>query len=81
MSGARHVVQINLDEDRMKGTCTGTGRMQIRLNQNQNLEDIKSNFAIKGISANESKGGDLGRKPHITAAPKTFAREITNTRD
>ena len=27
LSGARHVIQVKLDEDRMKGTCTGTGRM------------------------------------------------------
>lgn len=79
MSGARHVIQVKLDEDRMKGTCKGTGRMQIRLNQNQNLEDIKANFAIKGINVNEFEA-DVGRKPNMTAPPKKFGQEITNTR-
>jgi hypothetical protein len=32
MSGARHVISAALDEDNMKGICTGTGRIQIRLN-------------------------------------------------
>ena len=45
MSGARHVINVALDEDNMKGTCRGTGRIQIRLNQNENLDDIQLNFA------------------------------------
>ena len=40
MSGARHVISAQLDEDNMKGICTGTGRIQIRLNQGENLDDI-----------------------------------------
>jgi len=40
MSGARHVISAQLDEDNMKGICTGTGRIQIRLNQDENLDDI-----------------------------------------
>ena len=27
MSGARHVISAALDEDNMKGICTGTGRI------------------------------------------------------
>jgi hypothetical protein len=32
VSGARHVISTVVDEDRLKGTCLGTGRIQIRLN-------------------------------------------------
>ena len=53
MSGARHVISVALDEDNMKGTCRGTGRIQIRLNQNENLDDIQLNFASKGVMVNE----------------------------
>lgn len=31
-SGAKHVISTVVDEDRLKGTCLGTGRIQIRLN-------------------------------------------------
>ena len=27
MSGAKHIVGVNLDEDNMKGICLGTGRI------------------------------------------------------
>lgn len=32
ISGAKHVIQTTVDEDSLKGTCLGTGRIQIRLN-------------------------------------------------
>lgn len=49
LSGARHVISAALDEDNMKGICTGTGRIQIRLNQGERLDDIELNFASKGV--------------------------------
>ena len=80
MSGARHVISVALDEDNMKGTCRGTGRIQIRLNQNENLDDIQLNFASKGVMVNEFSG-DPRKKPNVTGPPKTFAKEITNTKN
>ena len=80
MSGARHVISVALDEDNMKGTCRGTGRIQIRLNQNENLDDIQLNFASKGVMVNEF-AGDPRKKPNVTGPPKTFAKEITNTKN
>ena len=69
MSGARHVISVALDEDNMKGTCRGTGRIQIRLNQNENLDDIQLNFASKGVMVNEFSG-DPRKKPNVTGPPK-----------
>lgn len=34
MSGARHIIGVALDEDNMKGICLGTGRIQVRVNEN-----------------------------------------------
>lgn len=79
MSGARHVISAHLDEDNMKGICTGTGRIQIRLNANENLDDIELNFASKGVCAQEHES-DPRKKPAMTGPPKEFAKEITNTR-
>jgi len=65
MSGARHVISVALDEDNMKGICRGTGRIQIRLNQNENLDDIQLNFTSKGVMVNEHSG-DPRKKPNMT---------------
>ena len=71
---------ISDDEDNMKGICTGTGRIQIRLNANENLEDIELNFANKGVIASEH-ASDPRKKPNMTGEPKQFAKEITNTKN
>ena len=34
-AGVRHVVGSEVDQDHMKGTCTGTGRVQIRLSDGE----------------------------------------------
>lgn len=44
-SGAKHVISTVVDEDRLKGTCLGTGRIQIRLNQGETLDSVTLNFA------------------------------------
>lgn len=80
MSGARHVISVALEEDNMKGICTGNGRIQIRLNQNENLDDIELNFAGKGVMVGEHKA-DPRKKPKMTGNPKEFANEITNTKN
>ena len=50
MSGAKNVINVALDEDNMKGICTGTGRIKIRLNAEENLSNIELAFAQKGIN-------------------------------
>ena len=79
MSGARHVISAAVDEDNMKGTCTGTGRIQIRLNQKENLEDIQLNFAKQGVQVKEF-AADPRKRPNMTGPPKDSVREITNTK-
>jgi len=39
-AGVRHVVGTEVDQDNVKGTCTGTGRVQIRLSENETEEMI-----------------------------------------
>mmetsp|Transcript_4893 Transcript_4893/g.5976 ORF Transcript_4893/g.5976 Transcript_4893/m.5976 type:complete len:102 (-) Transcript_4893:396-701(-) len=53
ISGAKNVINVALDEDNMKGICTGTGRIQIRLNAEERLQDIELAFAQKGINVQE----------------------------
>ena len=44
ISGAKNIINVALDEDNMKGICTGTGRIQIRLNAEETLDNIELNF-------------------------------------
>lgn len=80
ISGAKNVINVALDEDNMKGICTGTGRIQIRLNAEESLADIELAFAQKGIAVAEFQN-DPRKKPALTGPPKEFATEITNTRE
>lgn len=79
MSGARQIINVALDEDNMKGVCTGTGRIKIRLGAGENIEDIELNFAKNGIVVGEHSN-DPRKRPAMTGPPKEFATEITNTR-
>ena len=64
----------------MKGTCTGTGKIQLRLNPGESVEQVELNFARKGVMVRASKN-DPRKRPNMTGAPKEFASEITNTKD
>lgn len=79
MAGVKHVISAALDEDNMKGICTGTGRLQVRLNPGETVEQVELNFAKQGVMVSETKS-DPRKKPNMTGAPKEFATEITNTK-
>lgn len=80
MAGVKHIISASVDEDNMKGICTGTGKIQVRLNADETVEQVELNFAKKGVMVNATKS-DPRKKPNMTGAPKEFAREITNTKD
>jgi len=37
----KHVISANVDTDQIKGTCKGTGRISIRLNDGEDKESIR----------------------------------------
>ena len=49
----------------MKGTCTGEGRIRLRLQASEDLEQIRSNLAIAGIRTDRHQE-DPQRKPVLT---------------
>ena len=49
LTGARHVIQANLDQDNFTGINTGVGRMTVRLNAGDDMEKIKANLQKAGI--------------------------------
>lgn len=79
LAGVKHVISASVEEDNMKGVCTGAGRIQVRLNPGETVEQVELNFAKQGILVGQAKS-DPRKRPNMTGAPKEFAREITNTK-
>lgn len=65
MAGARHVVETQLEQDNVKGTLTGEGRMRIRLNKGETVEQVKENLEKSGINV-EMKSVNAGRRPIVS---------------
>ena len=80
MAGVRHVVSATVDEDNMKGTCTGTGKVKVRLNQGETRDQVELNFTKNGIAVREAQN-DPRKRPAMTGQPKEFAKEVTNTKN
>jgi hypothetical protein len=53
ISGVKHVILATIDEDAIRNVCIGTGRIKVRLAQNEDLENVKFNFVKEGYSINE----------------------------
>jgi len=50
VSGSKHIINATVEEDNFKGTCTGTGRIKLRLNQGEHIDSVMMNFAKMGFS-------------------------------
>lgn len=77
IAGSKHVVNAVVDEDNMLGTCKGTGRIQIRLNNGETTEQVKLNFLREGIIVYEHSS-DPRKKPNLTGIPREKSREMHN---
>lgn len=55
MAGVKHVISASIDEDNMKGTCTGTGRIKVRLNPGETKQQVELNYARQGVIVAEFK--------------------------
>jgi hypothetical protein len=49
VAGVKHVIASEVDVDALKGTCRGTGSIQIRLNDGEDKEAIRQNFINRGF--------------------------------
>ena len=61
--------------DNLKGTCKGTGRLQIRLNNGESLDQVKLNFLRKGYQIEEFIT-DANKKSVITGTPMRYDHEV-----
>lgn len=48
--GAKHIISTTIEVDSIKNTCTGNGRVQIRVQDGEDLDKIKMNLVKKGLS-------------------------------
>lgn len=68
IAGSKHVISATIDEDKLMGTCTGTGRVQIRLNNGETADQVKFNFMRLGYQVKDLNGDSKARKESITRA-------------
>lgn len=67
MSGAKHVIASSVAEDNFRGVCTGTGSVQIRLNNGETPDSVKLNYIKAGYIVKEH-APDSRKKPNLTQA-------------
>lgn len=53
VSGAKHIISVQLNSNSIKNSCTGTGRVKIRLNDGENLDVIKLRFIEAGYDVKD----------------------------
>jgi len=75
----KHVVEATVEEDNFKGTCTGNGRIKIRLNHGESAEQVRLNFLRRGFGITEFKQ-DPRKRPDLTGPPKDFGTGVTNAK-
>jgi hypothetical protein len=49
IAGVKHVIEATVDVDNMKGICTGTGRVKLRIGEGENLDQVRVNYLNKGF--------------------------------
>lgn len=75
LSMAKHVISAEVDEDAIRGICRGTGRIKVRLNQGETLEQIQSNFERAGFKA-DAHYEDPRKRPIVTQEPRNDPSRI-----
>jgi hypothetical protein len=74
-SQAKHVISATVDENNFTGTCTGTGRIKIRLNHGESSDSVRLNFLRKGYTVTDFEV-KVNKTPALTGPVKEFAKEV-----
>ena len=69
VANVKHVVAAEVQQDNLKGVCTGEGRIKIRLNEGENLNQVRLNFVRAGYSVNVH-ADDARKRPDLTGPAK-----------
>lgn len=79
IAGSKHIISAVVDFDNFKGTCKGTGRLQIRLNHGETADQVKLNFLRLGYQVSEFEN-DPKKRPTVTGTPLREEKQITDCR-
>ena len=55
IANVKHVISSEVDIDTIRNTCSGTGRIKIRLNEGENKYDVMNNFKKLGVQISDHK--------------------------
>ena len=69
VAGVRHVISASVSQDNVKGVCTGTGRVTVRLQRGETAEQVIRNFQYAGFHATVHSD-DPRKKPIVTGPSK-----------
>ena len=58
-----------VQQDNLKGICTGEGRIKVRLNEGETINQVRLNFVRAGYSVNMHQD-DPRKRPDMTGPPK-----------
>lgn len=61
----KHIISTELAFDNMKGTCTGTGRIKVRLNEGETQEILRDNLRKAGYIVKTHKENPK-KQPHFS---------------
>jgi phage tail sheath gpL-like len=50
IASVKHVISTTVEEDNIRGACTGNGRIKIRLGADETADDVKLRFLQAGLS-------------------------------
>jgi len=79
LSGSKHIISCELEVDNFRGTCKGSGRIQMRLNHGETKDQVKLNFTKLGLTVKDFEQ-DPRKKPIVTGTPKEAQRERVDHR-
>ena len=68
-ANARHIISAEIKQDNLKGTCTGEGRIKIRLKEGETADQVRANFAKAGFMA-AYHHDDARKRPDLTGPKK-----------
>lgn len=65
LANVKHVISATIDHDSINNSCTGTGRVKLRLTPDENLDIVKLQYLKAGFAVADHK--DItGRKSGFT---------------